>query len=159
MFYSEMYFMIIASVFIAMIITSLISKILKESYGGFAIPLTFFIWLIFLFSPLPAPAQQALKKDLVFLKYNNIQTNAMINMIILSCDDALNGSYIKGYQYRDVKEAYERDVKNFLDSNKLFTHPLNSSKITNDPIYAESKNICDAAWMYNNFKQEHQTKG
>ncbi|MFV4919988.1 hypothetical protein Q5E55_020320 (plasmid) [Acinetobacter baumannii] len=83
----------------------------------------------------------------------------MINTIILSCSDALKGSYIKGYQYRDFREAYELDVNAFLESNKLFTHPLNSSQITKDPIYAESKNICDAAWMYNKFKQEHQTKG
>lgn len=158
-FYSEMFLIIVASAFIAVMITSITSVLVKESLGGFAIPLTFFIWLLFLYGPIPAPAQQALKKDLVFLKNNNVQTNAMINTIILSCEEASNGSYIKGYQYRDFKEAYELDVNKFLASNKLFTHPLEASKITKDPIYAESKNICDAAWMYNKFKQEHQTKG
>ncbi|EPK3627273.1 hypothetical protein P4Q92_003910, partial [Acinetobacter baumannii] len=147
--YSDMFVMIVASAFIAVMITSLTSILVKVNLSGYAIPLTSFIWFLFLYGPIPAPAQQALKKDLVFLKNNNVQTNAMINTIILSCSDALKGSYIKGYQYRDFREAYELDVNAFLESNKLFTHPLNSSQITKDPIYAESKNICDAAWMYN----------
>ena len=58
--YSDMFVMIVASAFIAVMITSLTSILVKVNLSGYAIPLTSFIWFLFLYGPIPAPAQQAL---------------------------------------------------------------------------------------------------
>jgi hypothetical protein len=156
LFYSNMFLIIVVSVALAMLTTTLLRIIFKVYFGISAIPLTFFFILIFLFGPLPSIAQKSLIRDLVFLKRNNVQSNSMSNTIILLCENSTFSKNLNGYQYKWIKERYEIDVNNHLEANKLLTQSLDQTIINNDPLFTQGKNICDAAWMYNNYKLEHK---
>ena len=60
--YSDMFVMIVASAFIAVMITSLTSILVKVNLSGYAIPLTSFIWFLFLYGPIRTyiPAESSL---------------------------------------------------------------------------------------------------
>ncbi|WP_228267480.1 hypothetical protein [Acinetobacter baumannii] len=87
--YSDMFVMIVASAFIAVMITSLTSILVKVNLSGYAIPLTSLFGFFFIRSN-SSSGPTSFKERSSFFKNNNVPTNAMINTIILSCSDALS---------------------------------------------------------------------
>lgn len=154
LFYREWWIQVLVCILIAKIIADLLSVYFKKPLNSLVIPFTAIVYFTFIFTPLPSVVQKELKKDLVFLKYNKVKTNGMINRIIYICDDKSQGGYIKGFQYEEIKDAYLRDIDRHSEKDGAYLSPVKNAEA--DPIYQDSKDLCEAAWMLNKYKADHQ---
>jgi hypothetical protein len=157
-FYTEWWVQILICILIAKILSDIISIIylrkFKKPLKSLVIPLTAIVYFTLIFSPLPPAAENKFKEDLVFLKENKVKTNGMINRIINICDDDSQGNSIKGFQYEEIQNAYNRDLERHFEKDGVYVSPAKDAKL--DPIYKDSKDLCDAAWMLNKYKADHQ---
>lgn len=79
LFYREWWIQVLVCILLAKIIADLLSVYFKKPLKSLVIPFTAIVYFTFIFTPLPSVVQQELKKDLVFLKFNKVKTNGMIN--------------------------------------------------------------------------------
>lgn len=109
-----------------------------------SIPLAFIIYIIILALPLPPPLQKSLKQMLIQQSYNKVESNGLLNSILLPCID--NKGFIRGNDYRRAIEGYNNDLSNF----KTVFSPLNQNSFSIDP----NLKLCDFTLKFNEIKHE-----
>lgn len=126
--------LILAAAFSAYLIALALNIFFKSKHPyRFVYPIAFIIFFAVQFSPLPSPLQKNIVLMLDSLVLNKTTSYALINSVLIPCFDEHHG-FLRGYKYKDVLEAYKKDIdKHTKENSGGFSLPVgNQEQMVNE---------------------------
>lgn len=119
-----------------------------------AFPLTLVGYLSMNAAPIPGILQDNVKNLLLQQAKDGVGSNGFVNSIVMPCANEGIGfrsldkpGYVRGYDYGNALESYNRDLKNHLDKTEAFKVRPNG-KLNID----KNLSLCEFAIEFNNLK-------
>lgn len=120
-------------------------KTFNSSFFQLSIGISLCVVVVTWVLPIPQGLQNTLKMYLYQFQENEFESNGMLNIILIRCMD--NGGYLRGIDYKNVMETYDRDISNHLEKNHSFTLSIKHN-------YKTDESICDFAIKYNDARNK-----
>ncbi|ENW02962.1 hypothetical protein [Acinetobacter beijerinckii] len=132
-----------------LLLTSLVLLLLKKPLNfafSFALPLTLISYLSMNAAPIPWILQDNVKHLLLQQAKDGVGSNAFVNSIVFPCSHTPSG-FVRGYDYGNALESYDRDLKNHLDKTEVFK-VLPKDNLNID----KALGLCEFAIQFNTLK-------